>query len=204
MGASVGLIDGSTLTVILSALGLSGATGLNAWLPLLLTAVLQRVGWVELDPAWAGLGDTPVLLTLGALFILDFVGDKVPLVDHVLHAAGVVVHPAAGAVLFDAQAGGDVSLIVSLALGGGSAGLLHTARATARPAVSGATAGIGAPVMSLLEDFAAVLLVLVAFLIPLVAGIVVIALLVGAVLAARHVRGLVRRRNPGDHPTAAS
>lgn len=192
--ASVRPIDGSTLTVILSALGLSGATGLNAWLPLLLTAGLQRVGWVDLDPAWAQLGDTPVLLALGALFILDFVGDKIPIVDHALHAAGAVVHPAAGTVLFDAQAGGDVSLIVSLILGGGSAGLLHGARATARPAVSGATAGIGAPVMSILEDFAATLLVLVAFLIPIFAGLVVIALLIGALLAARHVRRLIRDR----------
>lgn len=193
--ASLPRIDGATLTVILSALGLSGATGLNAWLPLLLTAGLQRVGWVDLDPAWAQLGDTPVLLALGALFVLDFVGDKVPIVDHALHAAGIIVHPAAGTVLFDAQAGSDVSLLVSLVLGGGSAGLLHTARATARPAVSGATAGIGAPVMSALEDLAAVLLVIVAFLIPVVAGVVVIALIVGALLAARHVRSLLRDRS---------
>ena len=184
--------------MILSALGLSGATGLNAWLPLLLTAGLQRAGWVDLDPAWAQLGDTPVLLTLGALFVLDFVGDKVPVVDHALHAIGLVVHPAAGAALFDAQAGGEVSVIVSLVLGGGSAGLLHTARGTARPAVSGATAGIGAPVMSVLEDFAAVLLVLVAFLIPVVAGIVVILMIAGAVLAARQMRHLLGRRPPAS------
>ena len=197
---TVSRIDGATLTVILSALGLSGATGLNAWLPLLLTAGLQRAGWVELDPAWTQLGDTPVLLALGALFILDFVGDKVPIVDHALHATGVVVHPAAGTVLFDAQAGSDVSLLVSLILGGGSAGLLHTARAGARPAVSGATAGIGAPFMSILEDVAAFLLVLVAFLIPVVAGVVVILLIVGAVLAARKVRKVVKARSRRGDP----
>ncbi len=130
--------------------------------------------------------------------MLDFVGDKVPIVDHALHAAGVVVHPAAGAALFEAQAGSEVSLLVSLVLGGGSAGVLHAARATARPAVSGTTAGIGAPVMSILEDFAAVLLVIVAFLLPVVAGVVVILLLVGAVLAARHVRRLLRPGGRGQ------
>jgi hypothetical protein len=180
--------------VLLSALGLSGATGLNAWLPMVLTAALARAGWVDLDPAWAQLDSTPVMLALGALFILDFVGDKVPIVDHALHAAGTVVHPAAGTVLFDAHAGGDVSLLVSLVLGGGSAGVLHAARAVARPAVNGATAGIGAPAMSIVEDFAAFLLVLVAFLIPVIAGATVIVLSVGAVMTARHMRRLVRER----------
>jgi hypothetical protein len=184
--------------VILSALGLSGASGLNAWLPLLLTAGLQRVGWVELDPTWAQLGDTPVLIALATLFVLDFIGDKVPIIDHALHAIGSVVHPAAGTILFDAQAGSDVSLLVSLVLGGGSAGVLHTARATARPAVSGSTAGIGAPIMSILEDFAAVLLVIVAFLLPVIAGLVVLLLLFGAVMAARHVRRLLKARRPRE------
>lgn len=200
-----GGIESSALIAILSALGLSGASGLNAWLPLLLTGGLERVGWVQLDPAWAQLGDTPVLLVLGALFLLDFVADKVPIVDHALHAAGVVVHPAAGAVLFDAQAGSDVSFLVSLLIGGGSAGILHGARATARPAVSGATVGVGAPVMSILEDIAAFLLVLVAFLIPVVAGLVVIVLIVGAVLAARQMRRLIKRRGGrGDDQLAQS
>ncbi|MDO9352053.1 MAG: DUF4126 domain-containing protein [Solirubrobacteraceae bacterium] len=186
--------------MILSALGLSGASGLNAWLPLLVTATLQRIGWVDLDPTWAQLGDTPVLVALAILFVLDFVGDKVPIVDHVLHALGSVIHPVAGTVLFDAQAGSDVSIVVSILLGGGSSGLLHAARATARPAVSGTTAGVGAPIMSILEDIAAVLLVIVAFLIPVVAGFVVILLLVGAVMAARHVRRLVKRRSAGKVP----
>jgi hypothetical protein len=180
--------------VVLSALGLSGASGLNAWLPLLLTGLLQRAGWVELDPAWADLSSTAVLLGLTALFALDFVGDKIPIVDHALHAVGSVIHPVSGAVLFDAQAGNDVPTIVALLAGGGSAGLLHAARATARPAVSGATAGIGAPVLSIVEDFASLLLVIVAFVLPIIAGLVVILLLVGAFLAVRRVRRFARTR----------
>lgn len=190
-------IDGATLTVILSALGLSGATGLNAWLPLLLTAGFQRAGWVELDATWVDLGSTPVLIGLATMFVLDFVGDKVPLIDHAVHAVGAVVHPIAGTVIFDAQAGSDVSLLVSAVLGGGTAGLLHTARASARPVVSGSTGGLGSPVASLMEDAAAFLLVIVAFVLPVIAGLIVVALLIGGVVAARRMRRRMRRRRGG-------
>lgn len=195
-------IDGASLTVILSALGLSGASGLNPWLPLLVTAGFARLGWVDLDPSWMDLSATPVLAGLAVLFLLDFAGDKVPLIDHALHAVGTVVHPVAGTIIFDAEAGGDVSVLVSLLLGGGSAGLLHAVRAAARPTVSGATAGIGAPVMSLMEDVLSLLLVIVAFLLPVVAGVAVIALLVGGFLAARHLRRLLRATRARGAPTS--
>lgn len=191
---SVVPIEAATLTALLSALGLSGASGLNAWLPLTLVAVLGRAGWVDLDPAFADLTRTPVILALLALFILDFVADKVPAVDHAMHTAGLVIHPATGAALFDLQAGGDLPLLVNLLLGGSIAGGLHAARATARPAINGVSAGMGAPFASLLEDIASLLLTLVAFLIPALAALVVLVMLGGAVFVVRRTRRALRRR----------
>ncbi|MBO9534377.1 MAG: DUF4126 domain-containing protein [Solirubrobacteraceae bacterium] len=191
---SVRFIDASTLTALLSALGLAGAGGLNAWLPLLLVAVLGRAGWIDLDPSFADLARTPVILALMALFVLDFVADKVPAVDHAMHAVGTLIHPAAGAALFEVQAGGQVPLVVNLLAGATVAGSLHAARATARPVINGASAGLGAPLASLLEDLASVLLVIVAFLLPLVAGITVIVMLVGAFMIARKARRALKRR----------
>ena len=46
------------------------------------------------------LATTPGLIVLGVLFVLDFVGDKVPAIDRLLHAVGSVVHPASGAIVF--------------------------------------------------------------------------------------------------------
>jgi hypothetical protein len=70
---------------VLAAFGLSGAAGLNAWLPLFASALLARADVVELA---APLGRP--LLERGArrprrADRRDFVGDKIPLVDHVLH-----------------------------------------------------------------------------------------------------------------------
>ena len=66
---------------LLAAFGLSGAAGLNAWIPLLVAGLLDRAGQLELADRYDALATTPGLIVLGALFVLDFVGDKVPAID---------------------------------------------------------------------------------------------------------------------------
>src|SRR5689334_20995341 len=102
-----------------AAFGLSGAAGLNAWLPLFMAALLDRLDVVHLGDPFGQLSTTPGLAVLGTLLVADFVGDKVPAVDHVLHAIGTVVHPASGAALFTGQTGlhTDIPTIVSIVFG---------------------------------------------------------------------------------------
>lgn len=163
---------------ILTGLGLSGAAGLNAWLPAFAGALLTRWGVVELGEPFDELSTTPALVVLGVLTAADFVGDKIPAVDHVLHGAGTVVAPLSGTVLFTGET--DASLIVSLLAGGSTAEAVHAARAAVRPLSTVATAGIGNPVLSLLEDLGSALLTLFAFVVPVLA---VLALIAGLVLA---------------------
>ena len=85
---------------VATAFSLSGAAGLNAWIPLLTAGLLDRAGQLQLAEPYDALATTPGLIVLGVFFVLDFFGDKVPAVDHVLHAIGSVVHPASGAILF--------------------------------------------------------------------------------------------------------
>lgn len=182
----------------MTALGLSGASGLNAWLPLLMTGILQRTGVVDVAPAWDAIGSTPVLIGLAIIFTLDFIGDKVPLIDHALHAVGTIAHPVAGVVLFDSQAGAEFPLIVSLLLGGGTAGALHAARASARPVINTASAGSGAPVASAIEDFVSALLVVVAFALPLLAVLLIALLFFIFYKAARRAARLAKRGRSVD------
>jgi len=88
---------------LLGAVGLGAASGLNAWIPLLALGVAQRVGFVQLSAPFDELGSTPVLAVLAVVFLVDLVGDKVPAIDHVLHAVGALVAPASGAVVVMAQ-----------------------------------------------------------------------------------------------------
>jgi hypothetical protein len=174
---------------VLTGLGLSGAAGLNAWLPAFAGALLTRLGVVELGEPFDELSKTPALIVLGVLTAADFVGDKVPAVDHVLHSIGTVIAPISGTILFTGET--DASPLVSLIAGGTTAGVVHAARSAVRPLSTVGTAGIGNPVLSLLEDLGSALLTLFAFVLPVLGVLAVVAVLV---LAFVLWRGGRRRR----------
>jgi Domain of unknown function (DUF4126) len=174
---------------VLTGLGLSGAAGLNAWLPAFAGALLTRWGVVDLGEPFDELSRTPALVVLGILTAADFVGDKIPAVDHVLHTVGGIIAPASGTVLFAGET--DASLAVSLLAGGSVAGAVHGARAAIRPLSTATTLGTGNPVLSLIEDAGSAMLTLLAFVVPVLAVLAVIALLAAGLAAWRRLR---RRR----------
>lgn len=182
-------------TAVATAFGLAGAAGLNAWLPVVAAAVLDRAGVVDLAAPFDQLSTTPALVILGVVFVADFVGDKIPAVDSVLHAIGSVVAPAAGAVLFTGQTGAETDLPTAAAilLGAVTAGSVHLGRATLRPASTVTTGGVGNPILSLSEDAASGILVAAAFLVPLLALALTIALVVAIAFGLRRLR---RGRRP--------
>jgi hypothetical protein len=179
------------LASLCAAFGLSAAAGLNAWLPLFGAALAQRLDIVELAQPFDDLSGTGALVVLGVLTTADFVGDKIPAVDHVLHAIGTVVAPLSGAALFTGQTGAETDLptLVAILLGGTTAESIHAGRATLRPLSTATTAGLGNPVLSLLEDAAAVGLTVVAFALPVLAFAMVLGLVIVIALAWRRARG---------------
>jgi hypothetical protein len=181
------------VTSLCTAFGLSAAAGLNAWLPLFGAALAQRLDLVDLAQPFDDLSGTGALIVLGVLTVADFVGDKIPTVDHVLHAAGTVIAPASGAVLFTGQTGADTDLptLAAVFLGGSVAASIHAGRATIRPISTVGTAGLGNPVLSMIEDLGALGLTLAAFVVPVLAALAVVALAVVILVAWRR-----RRRRP--------
>ena len=184
---------GTAIGSLLAAFGLSGAAGLNAWLPLFASALLARLDVVELAAPFEDLTSTTALVVLGALTAADFVGDKIPVVDHVLHAVGTVIAPASGAILFTGQTGleTDLPTLAAVLLGGATAGSIHAVRAAVRPASTATTAGVGNPILSLGEDLGSLALVVTAFAVPVLA---VLLLLIFLLALVRWWRRLRRRR----------
>jgi NADH:ubiquinone oxidoreductase subunit 6 (subunit J) len=178
------------VTSVFAAFGLSGAAGLNAWLPLFVGALLERVDAVDLAAPFDELSSTTGLVVLGTLTVADFVGDKIPAVDHVLHAIGTVIAPLSGAALFAGQTGAetDIPTLVAVLAGGTTAEAVHAGRAVVRPASTATTAGIGNPALSMLEDIGSGLLTLFAFIVPFLAIVLVVALLAGIVVLWRRAR----------------
>lgn len=180
---------GTALGAVLAAFGLSGAAGLNAWLPLLASALAARLDWVELAAPFDDLASNVGIGVLGALTLADFVGDKIPVVDHALHVVGLGVAPVSGAALFAGQTGGETGMptLLAILLGGGTAGAVHAIRAAVRPLSTAGTAGMGNPVLSLGEDAGSLALVVLAFAVPAVA-VVALALLVVPLVRLRRRR----------------
>lgn len=180
------------LANIIGAFGLAGAAGLNAYIPLLIVAVLARLNVIELASPFDVLSSWPVIGALVVLGVIEFVADKLPGVDHVNDAIQTFVRPAAGAILFAANTGVVTGIDPTLAL---ICGLLlafgvHATKAAARPAVNGATMGIGAPFISVAEDVLAVIGSLLAIFFPVLFVLFVIAVGIVAYRLIRRARSL--------------
>ena len=164
------------------AIALAACAGLRAWLPLLLTGLLARAGWLELGPSFQFLGSNRALVLFGIATVIELLADKVPAVDHTLDALSTVLRPAAGALLAAAALGQVTDPLSALALGtaiGAPAALVpHAAKSLVRAASTTLTAGLANPVLSLIEDGASFVLFALAVLVPLVVvGLLALALL---------------------------
>lgn len=158
------------LSGFLSSLGLSGAAGLNAYIPLLVVGALNHFGFMHLSQPYDLLSNPWVMLGVAVLGALDFIGDKIPGVDHALHVAGGVVNTAAGAVLFASQTGvAHLSPALSMVLGLIVAGGVHATRTAVRPVATATTGGLANPVVSSVEDGTSLGLSLLAVFAPILA-----------------------------------
>ncbi|GAA3806738.1 DUF4126 domain-containing protein [Sphaerisporangium flaviroseum] len=189
------------MLAVLTGLGLSTAAGLNAYIPLLVVGFLANfTDAVKLPQDYSWLTNGWVLAIISVLLLAEVVLDKVPVVDHVNDIIQTAVRPAAGGVVFSAtQAASQLDHStwmnqnpwMSWILGIGVALAVHVMKASARPVVNVSTAGVGAPVVSTVEDAGSLGISLIAVFFPV---LVIVALVVLAALAWWVIRLLRRRR----------
>lgn len=196
---------------LLTGTGLATASGLNAALPLLLLGVADRwTGLVDLPEAWAWLSEPWVLVVLAVVLLVEVVADKVPGLDSVNDVAQTVIRPTAGGLAFGAGSGAQTVAVsdpaelfssstwVPVAAGVVLALLVHVAKATLRPVVNVATLGVGAPLVSTVEDAGSVVLTVAAVLLPVLVVLLVAGLVVGWVVLRRRRRAAGRTRDRAD------
>ncbi|GAC1615750.1 MAG: DUF4126 domain-containing protein [Candidatus Dormibacteraceae bacterium] len=175
-----------------AAFGLSGASGLNATLPLFLTSLLARMGYLHLDKPFDALSSDVAFYGLLVLGIVEFAADKIPWIDSAFHLVMLPVSAASGAVLFAASTGTvhhvhpGLLLVLSLLAGAVTAGSVHSTRTAARPVANVAFLG---PVLSTIEDVIAVVLTLTAVLLPALIPLLLLILGLLVLLLFRRIRG---------------
>ena len=147
---------------LLSAvLGLSFASGLNAYATVLGLGVMHRLGVFHLPPRLEVIATTPVITAAAVLYMVEFVADKIPFIDTLWDGIHTVIRPAAGALLAHGVVGNvDPQWQVVAALIGGSIALTaHTAKASTRAAVNVSPEPFSNWALSLIEDGLSFLLV---------------------------------------------
>jgi hypothetical protein len=171
----------SGLLSVFTAFGLSSAAGLNAYLPLLVVALMARfTDLVTLNPPWDALESWWVIGVLAVLLLIELIVDKVPAVDSVNDVIQTFIRPVAGAVLFAASAGviTDLNPVLALVCGLLAAGGVHAVKATARPAITGATGGLLNPLVSLIEDILSLAMALLSILVPILGVLLLILVII--------------------------
>ena len=185
------------ITGLSTAFGLSGSAGLNAYIPLLLVALAARFPMgdplVKLQPPYDLMGSWWAIGLLAVLLVVEIVADKIPAVDTVNDGIQTFVRPAAGAILFAGSANVITDIHPILALGAGLlvAGGVHATKTAARPVVTVTTAGVGNPIVSTLEDIVALVVSVLALVLPIIAALLLFGFLVFLAVMLRRWR---RRR----------
>ncbi|MCI0478718.1 MAG: DUF4126 domain-containing protein [Anaerolineales bacterium] len=168
----------SAISSILTALGLSSASGLNAYIPLLIVALTARyTDWIKLNAPFDLLANEFVIVALIILLAIEVIVDKIPAADSLNDAIQTFVRPAAGALLFAASTNAiDMHPVLAAILGLVLAFGVHAVKATARPVVTASTGGLGNAFVSVGEDVVSAGVSIVAIIVPFVIGIVLAAI----------------------------
>ena len=184
---------------------LAASAGLNAWMPLFLLGLADRlIPAVQLPAGWSWLSGDIALWVIGALLVLEIVADKIPALDSLNDIVQSVLRPASGGIAFGAGAGAQTVAVedpsasftdnawVPIMIGVGIALAVHVVKAVGRVAANSVTGGLAAPALSTAEDGASFLLAVAAIVVPVLALVLLIGLIITAVVMTKRRRARKR------------
>ncbi|WP_194850597.1 DUF4126 domain-containing protein [Nonlabens antarcticus] len=192
------------LEIIISiclGIGLAASAGFRVFIPLLLLSLAGYMEWIPLNEDWAWAASLTAILVLAAASIFELVAYLIPYVDNLLDTISIPLAAVAGTLAMVSVVG-DLDPIFSWTLaiiaGGGTAATIATTTTAARAASTATTAGIGNPVISVLEGLFSTFLSILSLIAPIIAVIVVILTFFGIRKVYRRMfkgNSLSRKRN---------
>src|SRR3954465_12204931 len=184
----------SPLETLGFALGTSFASGLNVYLTVATAGLLQRFGIIQLPDSLQVLASPIVLGVAIALFVVEFIADKIPYVDTAWDAVHTFIRPPAAAVIAYSPFGHvpEGGKLGASLLAGGVALPSHGAKATSRAAANTSPEPVSNWTLSTLEDGLAVFLAWMAAAHPVLTTAIVVVLVILSVLLIWKLVGYVR------------
>jgi hypothetical protein len=154
------------------------ASGLNAYGTVFMLGLLGRVGFGEVPD---DLTTTPVLIAAGVMFAIEFVTDKVPLLDSTWDVLHTAIRPAIGSLIgvsfADLDRATGIETVAVGGAGGTTALVSHGLKAGIRLGVNASPEPFSNVLISLIEDGVMAGVIALALKEPYIALAVVIVLL---------------------------
>jgi len=183
------------ISTIAIAMGASWVSGINLYAAVATLGLLGRFSHLQLPGELQVLTSWWVIGVAVALYIVEFVADKVPYVDSTWDVIHTFIRIPAGAVLA-ASAFGDFDRsvqVIALLLGGGLALSSHGTKAATRAMLNASPEPVSNWVASIAEDIVAVLSVVASVFFPVLIFVIVGAGLVISFLVFRKILRFFRQ-----------
>lgn len=184
--------------------GFSLAAGVNLYATVAILGLASRYEWVSLPEQFRIFDNPWVIYTALALYVVEFVADKVPWLDTIWDGIHTAIRPLGGALVAVTtlgEASPALQGIVAL-LGGGLAASSHATKATARVTANASPEPFSNWALSLGEDAFVIGVALVAIEYPLLSlGVVAVSVALLVFVLLRLLR-FIRRRLFGAPPPA--
>ena len=184
------------LTSLGRTMGFSFAAGINLYATVAILGLASRYGWVALPPQYQVFDNNWIIGGALALYVIEFVADKIPWVDSAWDAVHTVIRPVGGALIAVATLGEQSTTMQTLValFGGALAASTHFSKAGTRVMANASPEPFTNWILSIGEDAFVVGLGVLALKYPAAAAIVVIVCVAVIVSFAAAIVKLVRRR----------
>ena len=167
-----------TILGLCIGIGLSAACGFRVFVPLLVMSVAALMGWFEPMKGFEWLAIPSVCVALGIATVCEIAAYYIPWVDNVLDTVATPAAMIAGTLTTMAVSTGEMSQFASWAaaiiIGGGTATAVQMSTVAVRGVSTVTTGGIANPVVSTVEWIGAVIVSIMAMLLPVLVAILVV------------------------------
>jgi hypothetical protein len=184
------------LTTLGRTMGFSFAAGINLYATVAILGLASRFDWVALPPQFRIFDNDIVIGAALALYVIEFVADKIPWIDSIWDTVHTVIRPLGGAFIAVAtlgEASPATEGLVAL-LGGTLAAGTHFTKAGTRAVANASPEPFSNWILSIGEDIFVVGLGVLALNYPIAAAAVVAVCLLLMIFFATWILRAVRRR----------
>jgi Domain of unknown function (DUF4126) len=170
-------------------LGFSLTSGVNLYATVAILGLAARYDWVALPPQYEVFASEWVIGVALVLYAVEFIADKIPVIDSLWDSVHTFVRPIGGAVVAIATLGeaSPVYEVIIGLLGGAIAAGSHFTKAGTRVAANTSPEPFSNWALSFFEDVFVVGLGLLALKYPIAAFVVTVLIVIAIVLALRWI-----------------